>query len=270
MKTPIIHPVINQKGGVAKTTSVINLAAAFSILKEKILVVDFDPQGNVSKTLFNVKDLEAGNTMYDLIEQEMQNKSTLLIKDAIFHYKNQNVEFDVIPSLITLAAAERKLYHAPVSPEKYLRRILSKVIKEGLDYDRIFIDCQPSLGQLVTNVLCCSDANELIIPIEPDAFSMQGLEGLFETLYEIKEGAGISPKSYKFLITKYDDRRIEDRAQRKEIEEKFPENIFNTIIRQCTALKTSHSYADTIFNQQPNSNGAFDYMRLAKEIKEIK
>jgi chromosome partitioning protein len=265
-----IHPIINQKGGVGKTTTAINLAGALSLNKNRVLIIDFDPQGNVSKTLFNVEDLENGKTMYDLLEQEITGKNNLAVKDVIRRYINQNVEFDVLPSIITLAAAERKLYHAPVSPEKYLRRILARMEKEGLVYDSILIDCQPSLGQLVINVLCCSEINELIIPIQPDAFSMQGLDGLFETLTEIKNGSGNSPKDYKFLITVYDDRRVEDRAQRKVIEEKFSDKVFKTIIRQCTALKTSHSYGDTIFNQEPRSNGAIDYMNLAKEILEGK
>lgn len=261
-----IHPIINQKGGVGKTTTAINLAAALSLNDKKVLVIDFDPQGNVSKTIFNVDDLESGKTMYDLIDQEISGKNSLSVRDVIRRYKNQDVEFDVIPSIITLAAAERKLYHASVGPEKFLRRIFARMEKECVVYDSILIDCQPSLGQLVVNVLCCSEINELIIPLQPDVFSMQGLDGLFETLTEIKNGSGNSPKDYKFLITVYDDRRIEDRLQRKVIEDRFGERVFKTVIRQCTALKTSHSYGDTIFNQQPKSNGAVDYMNLAKEV----
>ncbi len=261
-----IHPIINQKGGVAKTTTSINLAAALSLLNKNVLLIDFDPQGNVSKTLFNLEDLESGKTMYDLLNQEMNGLTTIMVKDVIRRYSNNDINFDVLPSIITLATAERKLYHTGIGPEKFLKRILRKVQEEGFDYDHILIDCQPSLGQLVINVLCCSESNELIIPMQPDSLSAQGVDGLFEVLSEIKHGSGISPKDYKFLITVYDDRRKEDRGQREIIEKRFSQRVFKTVIRQCTALKTSHSYGDTIFNQAPKSNGAIDYMNLAKEI----
>lgn len=270
VKKQRITTVINHKGGVGKTTTTINLAGALSILEKKVLIIEFDPQGNISKTLFNTDDINAGKTMYDLIEQEMTGAENLKVKDVIKTYQNQNVQFDVLPSIITLAKAERKFNLSSISPEKYLRRILARMEKEELFYDHVIIDLPPSLGQLVVNALCCSDSNELLIPLETDNFSIQGLDGLFETLTEIKNGAGIVPMDYRFLITKYDDRRIEDRAQRKKIEGDFPNNVLNTIIRQCTALKTGHSYGDTIFNQAPNSNGAIDYMNLAKELLQIK
>jgi len=262
-----IHTIINHKGGVGKTTTAINLTAALSLLDKKVLIIEFDPQGNVSKTLFNPVDINSGKTMYDLLDQEISGGNAINVKDVIRTYQNEKIVFDVLPSIITLARAERKLSLSSVSPEKYLRRILDRINREKLLYDHIIIDLPPSLGQLIINALCCSEHdNELIIPIETDYFSIQGLDGLFETLTEIKAGAGIAPKSYKFLITKYDDRRIEDRTQRRKIEKDFPENLFDTLIRQCTALKTSHSYGDTIFNQAPNSNGAIDYMNLAKEL----
>lgn len=261
-----IVSVVNHKGGVGKTTTVINLAAALSLFHKKVLIIDFDPQSNISQTLFNINDIEAGNTIVNLIEQDLAGRNDLTVSSVIRKYQNNPVNFDVMPSTMDLALTERKLNHTQISPEKFLKRILLRMEQEGLLYDFIFIDLPPSLNILVTNALCTSDSNELIIPLDTDAFSKQGLRGLFQLLAEIKVGCGITPKSYRFLFNKYDDRRIEDRAIRKEIEEENPGMVFDTIIRQCTALKTGHSYGDTIFNQEPRSNGAHDYINLAKEI----
>lgn len=311
--------VVNQKGGVGKTTTVVNLVSALSLLGRKCLVVDSDPQGNIGQTIFGKKELNdpKAKTLFDLFDQEISGTISLSVIDIIRTYKKEDVQFDVIPSIITLAKAERMLNHVQFSPEKFLKKILLRLEKEidqipsqieemqreieklenndspsdqqkadnmeiirqlcdkihdlkdsyeRLDYDCIIIDLPPSLGNLVVNALCCTDKNYLIVPVETDAYSFQGIDGLLETLTSIKMGSGIEPENVKFLITNYDERRIEDKLYKRKIESDLEGMVFETVIRQCTALKTGNSYGLTIFNQAPESNGAIDYMNLAKEI----
>lgn len=260
MKQRIIS-FINQKGGVAKTTSAINIAAGLSLRGRRVLVIDFDPQGNLTKTLFSIEDVANSPTIYHLLLSEIQG-TNLSYKDVIKNYKNEKVSFDVIPALRSLSKAEFELMSVSGREFFLKNEVLSKI--EGYDY--LLIDCQPSLGLLVTNVLCCSPDNELIIPVKSDLFSQMGLQDLFDVLTSLKKNLNISQKNFMVLITAFSENQTSDRKNANNIENKFPKNVFETKIRKNTTLSNAHDNGLDIFNYSPESSGALDYKNLVNEI----
>lgn len=260
MKRRIIS-FINQKGGVAKTTSTINVAAGLSLNNKKVLVIDFDPQGNLTKTLFPVDEINNSPTIYHLLVSEIQN-TNLGYKDVVRTYSNGKVKFDVIPALRSLSRAEFELMS--VSGREFFLK--NQVISKIDDYDYILIDCQPSLGLLVTNVLCCSQDNELIIPVKSDLFSQMGLQDLFDVLTSLKKNLGIAQKDFMILITAFSENQTSDRKNANTVENKFPNKVFQTKIRKNTTLSNAHDNGFDVFNYSPESIGANDYMNLVKEI----
>ncbi len=261
MKKQRIISFINQKGGVAKTTSVINVASALSLAGKKVLVIDFDPQGNLTKTLFEVDDINNSPTIYHLLVSEIQN-TNLNYKDVIKNYKNGKVNFDVIPALRSLSRAEFELMSVSGREFFLKNQVLSKIE----EYDYILIDCQPSLGLLVTNVLCCSPENELIIPVKSDLFSQMGLQDLFDVITNLKKNLNIIQKNFMILITAFSENQTSDRKNANNIEKQFPNNVFETKIRKNTRLSNAHDSGSDIFNFDSDSSGAIDYKKLTKEI----
>lgn len=263
-KTRIIS-VILQKGGVGKTTTVVNLAAALSIQGCKVLVIDIDPQGNLTSQFFSEEQMESKLTIYDLLKEEARDdegEPIVLLDDVILKYEKGDVKFNIIPATQSLGQADYELISLP-GREFLLKKILSKI--EG--YDFIFIDCPPSLGILTINVLCCSDHNELMITIKPGFYSKLGIKILNKVRKNLQRKIGAIQKSFKFLITMFDIRKIQHNQTIKDIEAQFSENmIFDTKIRQTETISTSPEYGLDIFNYAPNTNGAIDYMNLAKEI----
>lgn len=264
METRIIS-AINQKGGVAKTTTVQNLAAALSLLDKKVLVVDCDPQGNFTGLYFDEAAMESKYTIYDLLKEEAkdeESENAIKASDVILHYQNDKVKFDIIPATPVLGQADFELISLP-GREFLLKKILSKIV----GYDFILLDCPPSLSILTINVLCCSDKNELMILVKPGYFSKMGIKTLNKVRKNLEKKIGIVQKNFKFLVAMFKENRTQHQETVREIEQQFSENhIFETKIRDVQNISSAQECGLDIFNYDPKSNGALDYMNLAKEI----
>lgn len=255
---------INQKGGVAKTTSVINTGAALSLLGKKVLLIDFDPQWNLTGVFLSEDMMENKLTIYNLLKEEAfmdEENSRVSIKDVIYHYEKDKVSFDILPASPSLGQAEFELISLS-GREFLLRKIIAKI--KGYDY--LILDCPPSLGILTINALSSSNQNELIIPVKPGLFSRMGIKSLLKLKENLRRKIDVNQKDFKFLITIFSENQKEDRDTVKEIEEAFPDKIFETKIRKNTTIDKAHSFGSDIFNFDPGSNGAIDYMNFAKEL----
>jgi chromosome partitioning protein len=257
--------VLTQKGGVGKTTTVKNLAAALSLMKFKVLVIDWDPQANATAGLFE-EEIPMERTIYNLIDPSIKSSEVPNYKDFIKTYEKGEVKFDVLPSGNNLALAEFAL-PAQTGREFYFRnRILSKI--EG--YDFILVDCQPSLGILVTNALCSSNDNELIVCVRADSDSRQSIGFLFDSISSLNESLQVMPKNFKILATQLIDEQKSDRFNLNKLEKSFPDNMFKTTIGKDTKLAQARDVFLDIFSYAPKSRGATEYMKVAKEIVEGK
>lgn len=256
-----------QKGGVGKTTSVKNIAAALSLLGKKVLVIDWDPQANATNGLFK-EEIPEENTIYCLLglDKRIEIKPW---QHYIIPYKQEKVKFDVLPSGNSLAVAEFELPSQPAREYFFKRKILSKIQEEG-DYDFILVDCQPSLGLLVTNVLCSSPNNELIACIRPDKDSQGAIKFLFNTIKILAEQLEVRPKSFKILVTQLLETQISDRDNLNQVIKDLPEYLFHTYVRKDTKLSQARDEKKDIFSFDPESRGAMEYMAIAKEIIEQK
>lgn len=259
MKKTRIISIMNQKGGVAKTTTAKNIAAGLALQSKKVLLIDFDPQANATAGLFKEK-IKLEETIYNLIDPNI--KSPNSIENFIKTYEKGKVKFDVLPSGNNLALAEFTL--APKTGREFYfkNRILSKI--EGYDY--IIIDCQPSLGLLVINVLCCSPDNELIITVRPDSDSREAIGFLFNSIASLQEDLNIRPKSYKILVAQLLEDQKSDRFNLNELQKDFPDRLFKVEIGKDTKLAQARDAISDIFSFDPKCRGALQYGQIVKEI----
>lgn len=264
MKKSRLKSFINQKGGVGKTTTIANIAAALSLLKYKVLVIDFDPQGNLTGLFFDEDFMESKDTIYDLLKEEAKDEegsNKINIDDVKLKYEKGEVNFDILPATPALGQADFELISLP-GREFLLRKILNKID----EYDFILIDCPPSLGILTINVLSCSPENELIITVKPGFFSKMGIKTLNKVRKNLEKKIGVTQKKIQFLITMFDEKRIRHRDTVKTIETQFPNAVLDTKIRDVESIAMAQEYGLDIFNYAPNSNGALDMMNAAKEM----
>ena len=242
----------NQKGGVGKTTTTINLAAALAEYGRRVLIVDFDPQGAASAGLgINSQDLDF--TIYNLLMS-----SKVSIRDAIEHTKIENL--DLVPANIDLSAAEVQLVNE-VAREQALTRALRPVIDE---YDVILIDCQPSLGLLTVNALTA--AHGVMVPLEAEFFALRGVALLIDTIDMVHDRLNPRLKIDGILVTMVDLRTLHAREVLERLQEAFGDKVYDTIIRRTVKFPDASVATEPITTYAPSHTGAQAYRRLAREV----
>jgi len=246
-----IIAMCNQKGGVGKTTTAINLASALAGYGRKVLVVDFDPQGALSAGLGVVAhDIK---TIYDLMVKKDLNVEEVIVKTAV---KN----LDVIPANIDLSAAEVQLVNE-VAREQILARILRPILG---NYDVIIIDCQPSLGLLTVNALTA--AHGVLIPLNCEFFALRGVALLIETIEKVRDRLNPAIKLDGILATMYDPRTLHAREVVERLYEAFGDQVFDTIVNRTVKFPDATIAALPISEFAPSSDAAEYYRTVAREL----
>lgn len=249
-----ILAMCNQKGGVGKTTSTINLGAALALAGRKVLLVDLDPQGALSAGLGLVQD-DLDLTIYNLMIDDSTH-----IAHAIHHTGIKNL--DLVPANIDLSAAEIQLVNE-VGREQALHRALRPVLK---DYDYVLLDCQPSLGLLTVNALTC--AQGVIIPMQCAYFSLRGLSLLMDTVEKVRDRLNFNLSVVGILVTMYDRRTSHSREVMRRTVEVFEDLVFDSVITQTVRFSETSCAGEPILTWAPNSEGAKQYQQLAYEVIE--
>jgi len=242
--------IANQKGGVGKTTTTVNLSAALVSLGKKILIIDSDPQAHATTSL-GFKPTDYSKTFHDLIKHDASLEDTII--------KRGNLS--IIPSSIGLSSAEIELSSMP--GREFL---LKEVLGNKGNYDFVFIDCPPSLGLLTLNALVA--ARQLFIPIDTHFLALQGLAKLLEVIDLVRARLNRELEISGILAVRYDNRKRLNREVFEKIKGRFKDKVFNTTIRENISLAEAPSFGLDIFHYFPKSHGAEDYMSLAKEILE--
>ena len=247
-----IIAMCNQKGGVGKTTSTINMGAALAEFGRKVLLVDLDPQGALSAGL-GVSHEELDITVHNLL---VDNSSSIF--DAILSSGVENL--DLVPANIDLSAAEIQLVNE-VGREQALARALRPVMK---DYDFIIIDCQPSLGLLTVNALSCADS--VMIPVESEYFSLRGLALLMDTVEKVRDRLNFKLEVLGILVTMFDRRTLHAREVMERLVEAFGDKVFDSVITRTVRFPETSVAGEPISTWAPKSSGAIQYRNLAAEV----
>jgi chromosome partitioning protein len=242
----------NQKGGVGKTTSTINLGAALAEYGRRVLLVDFDPQGALSVGL-GVQPHQLERTTYNLLMERNVGIDEVLLKTGV-------PGMDLLPSNIDLSAAEVQLVNE-VAREQSLARVLAPVLGE---YDFILIDCQPSLGLLTVNALTASHG--VIIPLECEFFSLRGVALLIDTIDKVQQRLNPGLRLEGILATMYDGRTLHGREVFSRVLEAFGDKVFDTVISRTVRFPETTVAGEPITTWAPTSNGAIAYRELAMEV----
>lgn len=258
-KAPVTHVVgqtkiiaiINQKGGVGKSTTAINLSAALGAADKQVLLVDLDPQGNTTSG-FGIEKGQIEQCVYNVLLDDVPLEE-VIIPDV---YKG----VDLVPATINLAGAEVEL----VSEMARENRLKDAVGKMRGKYDYIFIDCPPSLGLLTVNSLVAAD--KLLIPIQTEFYALQGVTKLLDSMKRVKNRLNPSLEIFGILLTMYDGRTILARQVAAEVNNYFGQLVFETKIPRTVRISEAPSYGIPIIEYDPNGRGAKAYIELAKEV----
>jgi chromosome partitioning protein len=246
--------VCNQKGGVGKTTTTINLGAALSEQGRRVLLVDFDPQGALSVGL-GIQPHELDYTVYNLLMERGVSAPDVVIKTNM-------AGMDLLPSNIDLSGAEVQLVHE-VGREFVLGGVLEPVLP---NYDIVLIDCQPSLGLLTVNALACSAG--VLVPLECEYFAMRGVALLLETIDKVSSRLNPRLGIDGLLATMYDSRTLHSREVLAEVVKGFGDKVFHTVINRTVRFPDATVAGEPITSFDPSSTGANSYRVLAKEVLE--
>jgi chromosome partitioning protein len=248
----VVISMCNQKGGVGKTTSTINLGAALAEYGRKVLLVDLDPQGALSAGL-GVPHYDLTHTVHNLLVEPRVG-----IDDVLIHTRVDGL--DLVPSNIDLSAAEIQLVNE-VGREQSLARALNPVLDR---YDYVLIDCQPSLGLLTVNALACSDG--VVIPTECEFFSLRGLALLTDTVDKVRERLNPRLTISGILVTRFDTRTVNAREVMARVLERFGDLVFDTVITRTVRFPETSVAGEPITSWAPKSGGAQAYRALAREV----
>jgi chromosome partitioning protein len=246
--------VCNQKGGVGKTTTTINLGAALAEFGRRVLLVDFDPQGALSVGL-GIQPHELEATVYNLLMERGARTEDVVIKTSV-------ADMHLLPSNIDLSGAEVQLVHE-VGREFVLAGVLEPLLPE---YDVVLIDCQPSLGLLTVNALAC--AAGVLVPLECEYFAMRGVALLTETIDKVSRRINPRLAMDGLLATMYDSRTLHSREVLTRVVDRFGDEVFHTVISRTVRFPDATVAGEPITNFDPASSGASSYRELAKEVLE--
>jgi chromosome partitioning protein len=247
----MIVTICNQKGGVGKTTTAINLSAAIAEKGLKTLLVDLDPQANASLSYLERK--QVGLSVYEALTEPGVSFRDIIHRSPILH-------LDVAPAKISLAKLESRL----VGEMDSHFRLKDKIQSIVPDYDYIVVDTPPTLGLLTVNALVA--ASHLLIPIQSSYFSLEGTDDLLETVEKVKSRPNPDLQILGVVITLHDKRTVLGRDIRKQIAQVFGDKVFNTVITKNIRLEESPAYKESIFTFAPDSSGALDYYKLSEEV----
>jgi len=246
--------VCNQKGGVGKTTTTINLGAALAEFGRRVLLVDFDPQGALSVGL-GIQPHELDATVYNLLMERGVRAEDVVIKTSV-------ADMHLLPSNIDLSGAEVQLVHE-VGREFVLAGVLEPLLP---DYDVVLIDCQPSLGLLTVNALACADG--VLVPLECEYFAMRGVALLTETIDKVSRRINPRLAMDGLLATMFDSRTLHSREVLTRVVDRFGDTVFHTVISRTVRFPDATVAGEPITNFDPASTGATAYRELAKEVLE--